>query len=116
MIFLFATGFLGALAGLVVGLVTGDLSLGILISLSGIAAILFSLPFLVLPLPVQLLGPIDLRQGLTVNYDCKSCGKKIGERPPEDDLEIDPDDDPDDDDDPSNPDWGDVPGKPFEGR
>lgn len=86
--FLFFAGFLGVLAGLAVGLLMNDYQLGILLALAGIGTILFTLPFLLLPLP------LDLNLSMKVTNVCSSCGA-TDEPPPDKDK----------------PDWGPVVGE-----
>ncbi|MEK7654322.1 MAG: hypothetical protein AAB345_03545 [Patescibacteria group bacterium] len=62
--YLFLVGFFGVLAGLTTGLVMNDYLLGILFVLSGIGTILFTLPFLALPIP------LDLNLKMTVTHKC----------------------------------------------
>src|SRR3972149_5720494 len=115
--FLFLAGFAGALGGLAVGLVSGDFLMGILISLAGIGMLIFSLPFIMAPFPVYLINPIPLNFNMTVSHKCGEPDDigEITNGDPDDGAEEDPGGDPDDDD-PPKPDWGPVPGKPFEGR
>lgn len=112
--FLFFAGLVGVLGGLTLGLISGDYLLGIMVSVTGIGMILFSLPFLMVPFPVYVVNPIPLNFQMTVRHKCDEpdeFGKLT--RSEEEKGEEDPDKK--DDEDPPNPDWGDVPGKPFEG-
>ncbi len=62
--FLFFAGFFGVLVGLTIGLIMNDYLLGILFALTGIGTILFTLPFLILPIP------LDLNLKMTVKHKC----------------------------------------------
>ena len=68
--FLFFMGFVGALGGLAVGLVSGDFLMGIQISVAGIGMLIFSLPFIMAPFPVYLINPIPLNFNMTVSHRC----------------------------------------------
>lgn len=89
---LFFGGFVGVLFGLAIGVLMANYLLGILLVLAGIGAILFSMPFLVLPIPVDVNIQMTLNDKTGRNNDIKK-------------------DDKNEDDD--KPDWGNVPGDPI---
>ena len=73
------------------GLVLNDYLLGILITLAGIGSILFSLPFLILPLPM------DLNLKMTVSHKCDKDGPNNDNDKPDWGPVVGEDDDDDDD-------------------